>query len=392
MRPCQIVGRPRVLVLTHWFPTEAMPHAYRFVLDWCDVSRRVADVVVLHLVRPGPGAITGGLTRGGHPDLPGVDVWRLAVRGPTGWKPRSLLADIRAVRRAVTVVEAQGGPVDLVHAHVFTVALHALWLRLRTGKPYVVTEHFSRLLGRDLRWFHLVQAWIGLRAASTVAPVGQSLSQAMRDRGIRARFEVLPNPVQVDEFRPGGSGSRRPLLVAVGRLEPNKGFDLLVEAFARLGPSARERFQELHIVGDGPMRDELLALARRRAVEDRVILRGELPRRELAAVMAAAAAFVSSSHVETFSVVAAEALSAGLPVVVTRSGGPEEFVAASMGVVVEPGSVDALVDGIHQVAAMVSDFDGEAARAFVAQRFSPDALAHRLGSIYARALGGHGTD
>lgn len=141
---------------------------------------------------------------------------------------------------------------------------------------------------------------------------------------------IADNPVLDNDFRdkPPGSPTHRwlqekttPVIVAVGRLAPQKGFDTLVEAFARL-PYRNAR---LIIFGEGGLRAELLELATRLGVADRFDLPGYADRPM--AQVAAADCFVLSSRFEGSPNVLVEALSTGTPVVSTRCHyGPQDIL------------------------------------------------------------------
>src|SRR5208282_2902990 len=102
------------------------------------------------------------------------------------------------------------------------------------------------------------------------------------------------------------------LVLATGRLVPYKGFDVLIEALRRIDATAI-------IVGEGPLRNDLLRLAQQRGVADRLILAGRLSRDDLKAHLHAAQlyAFPSVSAAEAFGIVQIEAMAAGLPIVNT---------------------------------------------------------------------------
>ncbi|MHC8391687.1 glycosyltransferase [Pseudomonas sp. MDT2-39-1] len=141
---------------------------------------------------------------------------------------------------------------------------------------------------------------------------------------------IADNPVLDDDFRdkPPGRPSHRwllqkssPVIVAVGRLAPQKGFDTLINAFARL-PDANVR---LVIFGEGALRAQLLEQARTLGVADRFDVPGYT--RDPMAEVAAADCFVLSSRFEGSPNALVEALSTGTPVVSTRCPhGPQDIL------------------------------------------------------------------
>ena len=147
------------------------------------------------------------------------------------------------------------------------------------------------------------------------------------------------------------------LLLALGRLHRNKGFDVLIRALPRL-PGAHAV-----IAGEGPEHDELLELARREEVTDRLHLLGW--RQDGGALLAAADVLVCPSRHEPLGNVVIEAWSAGRPVVAAAAEGPGELITDADGVLVPIEDPAALADAIHRV---LQDPTGAAARTQAGRR------------------------
>ncbi|TMJ66535.1 MAG: glycosyltransferase [Alphaproteobacteria bacterium] len=167
----------------------------------------------------------------------------------------------------------------------------------------------------------------------------------------RERITHLPNFVP-DAAAAAGNvapGERAPLALAVGRLHPNKGFDLLLEALA----ATRE--VTLWIAGDGPLRPRLERLATRLGIIGRVRFLGW--REDVPRLLAAADLLVCPSLHEPLGNVVIEAWSAGLPVVATASDGPAGLIRDGESGILVPlpgsrgGGPQALADAIERVCA-----------------------------------------
>jgi glycosyltransferase involved in cell wall biosynthesis len=160
--------------------------------------------------------------------------------------------------------------------------------------------------------------------------------------------ECIYHGVDLGSF--DGTGRRRdpePLLLAGGRLSPEKGLDLAIRALARVSPELRPR---LVLFGSGPARPALEQLARRLGVGERVEFTGRLTRSELQALMRRAWLLLSPCRVlsrgrrDGIPNVVTEALAMGVPCVGTRVGGIEEVVVTGeTGALCEPEDVDGLV-------------------------------------------------
>jgi glycosyltransferase involved in cell wall biosynthesis len=149
---------------------------------------------------------------------------------------------------------------------------------------------------------------------------------------------------------PEALAARAPIILSLGRLAPDKDYATLLRAFARLPhPEAR-----LVILGEGRERASLEAEARALGVEDRVSMPGFS--QDIAAELSRARCFALSSRRETFSLACVEALSHGLPVVVTDCGGPSEIVNdPALGTIVPVGDVEALARAIEDSLAQPGD-------------------------------------
>ncbi len=144
-----------------------------------------------------------------------------------------------------------------------------------------------------------------------------------------ARASVLHNGVDVADFTSADVTPARPAdppyVFALGRHVRQKGFDLLLEAFASL--AERPAFvHRLVIAGDGPERAALEHQARALGIAERVDFPGATDRADTAALFRGADVFVLPSRHEPFGIVVLEALAAGAPVVATDVGGVAEFL------------------------------------------------------------------
>ncbi|MCB2188349.1 MAG: glycosyltransferase family 4 protein [Deltaproteobacteria bacterium] len=241
---------------------------------------------------------------------PGVRRVALAVSGETRSPWQALAANVgrvRALGRALA-----GARPQVVISHVDRTNVLTLLAARGLGVPVVVTEH------TDPARYSPGRAWEILRrrtypGAAAVVTVSQAGAEYFRGWSLR-RLAVIPNPVP-----PAAEGwaavAEAPVLAAMGRLAPEKGFDLLLEAFAGLAP----RFPEwrLLILGEGPLRSALEAQVARLGLTGRVDLPGADP--TPARRLAGAAVFVLPSRLEGFPLSLVEAMSLGLPVVATRS-------------------------------------------------------------------------
>jgi glycosyltransferase involved in cell wall biosynthesis len=190
------------------------------------------------------------------------------------------------------------------------------------------------------------------------------------------RVTVKPNAVRdPGPLTPPGDG-----FLFAARLDPEKGVELLLDAWERSGLGSRSR---LVIAGDGPLRP---VVERAAARDTGISYVGLVSQEQLQSLMTAAAVVaVPSTWDECFGMVAAEALAAGRPVIATQVGGLAEIVDGEVGWLSEP-----LAGSLAQrlVEAVDSDLRrlGIAARRRYEQRYSPVAVTDRLVNTYLEVV------
>lgn len=312
------------------------------------------------------------------------------------WGPRSVaLFPLRAPVAALRWWQAwRADRPRVLHVQCFgTNGVWAAALARLTRTPLVVSTHgetfgdadgvFDRSAGlrRSLR-----------RALARAAAVTGCSGIALRD--LRERFglaadagTVVPNGVDLDEpvgERPAWLPER--YVIAVGRVVSTKGFDLLIDAYARARPDA-----DLVVWGDGAELEALRDQAAERGVADRVHLPGRLDRGALVAAIRGSLALAVPSRTEAFGIVVLEGWRAGVPVVATSRGGPGELVRDGVtGLVADPEDVAALGEALTRVTADAGlrERMGAAGRAEVAS-YTWAAVTRAYRDVYrAAGIGG----
>ena len=177
------------------------------------------------------------------------------------------------------------------------------------------------------------------------------------------------------------------MIISVGGLIPRKRHLQLIRCFAKTLPDNPSI--KLSIVGEGPERRRIEELIIQNKLEDRVVLKGSLPREEVARDMQGSDLFVLSSAAETFGVVYIEALSCGLPVIGARNGGADEIINKTNGILVNVDDDRQLTKALLDMYHRREDYDSERIAEEAKNRYSEEIVMNRLQTIYNKAIEGY---
>jgi glycosyltransferase involved in cell wall biosynthesis len=346
--------RRRVLVLTSTFPASPGDGTPEFVLT---LSRELGKLYDVHVLCPR----VRNAPR--HERIDEIEVHRFPYF-PRRWEriaEDAILPGLRAEPWRIieaaslmfafllaTVRYALRLRPDVVNAHwIIPAGLGAAIVRAMRKIPYVLTVHGADAYALNGRPFSSVKAAVVARAAA-VAPVSRDIARRLQV----PEGNVVPMGVDFESMQQE-VGNRDPVpgrLLFIGRLAEKKGVDVLLRAIEAT-PKA-----ELVIVGDGPDRSALEALAAQLDIDDRVDFCGTQTRDGVAAQLRTASAVVIPSRrakdgdQDGTPVVLGEAVAAGVPVIVSRLGGLSEHVSDGVtGRVVAPESVTELATAISEI-------------------------------------------
>jgi teichuronic acid biosynthesis glycosyltransferase TuaC len=410
----------RVAIVAEYYPRAADPvlgvWAHRQALAARDAG---ADVRVLVLHRPLPplaalrareaGALRAAARQPRHAQLDGIQVTYVPYLSPPrpwsygAWGAWAAPALRRALRRL-----REEFPYDLLHAHYAVPAGDAV-RRAARGVPLVVSVHGGDVLATPHRSAYArrtVQRALG--HARLVLANSAGTARRAEALGARATAVVhlgtdLPaaapagaNPLPT---APGTSPSGPPAsapsadprpatLVTVGHLVARKRHADVLHALARLAPAHPEL--RYAIVGDGPEREPLRALAAELGIARRVELAGQLPPAQARARAQQAGLFVLPSVDEAFGVAYVEAMAGGVPAIACAGeDGPDEIAAAGGGIVqVPPRDPAALAHAIERLLAdpAARAALGAQARATVERAFTWERCGAATVAAYAGVL------
>jgi phosphatidyl-myo-inositol alpha-mannosyltransferase len=280
---------------------------------------------------------------------------------------------------------------DVVHAQGLASPMVTLWALRTSQAPVNVGTFHTYFEGGHwgLKYFFAYVRSTMARTDRLIA-VSEACVTALRPYYGDQVFDIIPNGVDTDLYRPLGPGEERPAgpprILFMGRFDPRNGLPTLLEAARILKDEGREFV--VQVVGDGPLRPKYHRQAKALGVWDRIEWLGLLDK-ERPRLYREATVFASPCVLASFGVVLLEAMASGTPVVcadnigfrqVIRDGAPGRFV--------PPDDARALAAGIAEQlddAALREEW-GALGRRIVVDRYSWPSVAARVEEVYAEVM------
>lgn len=251
---------------------------------------------------------------------------------------RNIWYRVKVLRKAIAASQP-----DVVISFMNTASVLTLLACWKLNIPVIVSKRIYPALSEATKVWRLLMKWLYPYADLIVVLTQSALKFYPADRGYRAM--VVPNPVIVplDEV-PTEKLLPTPTLIAVGRLDSQKGFDLLLQAFSQI--QAKYPDWHLTILGDGPSKSALAELRSQLQLTDRVHFPGKVT--NVQAHLRQSDIFVMSSRCEGFPNALCEAMACGLPVISTDClSGPADIITNGVdGILVTAEDIDALAHGL----------------------------------------------
>ncbi len=340
-----------------------------------------------------------------HPDEPddavvdGVRVLRADPALP--WLPDDdLVARMASANHQLVQLVAKLGPwrPEVVHAHDWLVAWAGDSLKTLLGVPLVATIHATE---RGRHGGHLppglpgtinsVEWWLTYQAREVIACSRFMAREVVHSFELpSSKVHLVPNGIDTHRWQlpPGAAEARRePLVVAWGRIQYEKGFQVLARAVSEL----RQRVPGIRcvIAGRGSYLPELQTQIDMEGVSDIVQLAGFVADEQLHEMLQRASCVVIPSLYEPFGIVALEGMAAGAPTIAARTGGLAEIIdGTDAGMLFEPGNHHELAECIADVLAdpAAADLMRANAATLLRKTYTWDAVATETVQVYRTAL------
>lgn len=384
--------KPRVLFLVKWYPNKNDIQSGIFIQRHAEAISQFAEVSVLYakanLRDQNKWIVEERSVENG------VTVLRFYYKKRVvGFKALNsfikfmlyFLCCLRGYRQMVS----EGGPFHLLHVHVLgRTALFALYLRMRTKLPLVVSEHWTGYLS-PLPWFRRWYYQRCLHKCEALLPVTAYLAKNMAAQlTLPSVVEIVPNVVDQlffeKEIQKHINPNQKMILQISDLVDKHKNLSGLLNALHLL-KEKRNDFR-LVLIGDGKDKAVLQQKMRQLDLDQQVQFVGLKSAEQIADYMQKSCFLTLFSHYETFGVVLIEALAMGTPVVVSDLPAFDGFINENNARRVPIDDVDALAVQMDFMLDNYSNYDPQHLRAEASAKFSYQHVALQIERIYRQVL------
>jgi len=381
----------KILFLSSWYPNKTEPTLGNFVQRHAEAVAAINEEVSALYVCSDPG-LKGKNYNIEINDIDNVNTIivyykKVRLNLPLISNLLKVYRQLNGFYTGLKKLKGQNKEIDLVHLNViYPAGTFALLLKLFNKIPYLITEHWTGYMPADGRYNGWWRRWITrkiVKNAVGITTVSNVLKQDMINEGLQSTYHIVPNIVNIPSANQHIDlpGSVTKFLCVADLIDDQKNISGLLEAFGKVIKDNPE--VELHIIGNGPDKNELVELSKQRGLYDKsVFFHGEKTHDRLIAFMNSCNCLVVNSRYESFSIVAAEALGCGLPVITTKCGGPEEFVNDEVGKLIDNGNPEQLEEALSVMIQTHKGYDREAIKKYAATKFSNEEAVKKFQHIY----------
>jgi len=381
----------RILFVPSWYPEPGYPIRGIFIKNHAQCLKEDADLQVLY-AWGGPG-LDFRIETKTDDGIPTTYV-TFPFNGKSKTSIGYIIRYLRAIRKGYKTIIQQDWEPDLFHAHVaYPAALFCAWQARKEKKPFGITEHLDLYL-REMHGLQKPPAlgkWVRKKLAEKAAFMtvcSTSMKKAYEWIGVKREVSVVPNSINfATPPSPGFSQKEKKQLLHISTLRDHqKNVSGLLRGIHRLVQQGRTDF-EMHILGSGDEMEQRKQLARELGLLGTIVFfHGFVPEEEKQRFLRDSHVYVMFSNYEGFSVVTAEAISSGLPVITTRCGGPDDFVTEENGLVISVGDEEALARAINYMLDNYEKYARIKMHEDMQQRFGCKAISRMFMELYRKAL------
>ncbi len=389
----------KVLFLASWYPSEINPVSGIFIKKHAQAVAKYCDVAVLFVTSNS--SLKGKLFEIEYSEENNIPTVRVFYN--VNNRKRSVISNLFKFKRyyyilggylGYKVIKEKFGKPDIVHLNVaYPAGLIALFLHYFKGFPYILREHWDLYLkeNKGMEKISLIKKLLIkliLKKAKCIIIDSNSMKNAMLELGIKNKFYVIPNIAEpetnnLDLENKIDKKSKKILLHISLLWDHQKNISGIIRAVSSIYFNLKRKDFELHVIGEGVDRKRLENFSKELGLLNNCIFfHGYLPDEEKIKFFKNANFHVLNSNFEGFSVVTAESLWHGVPVIATKCGGPEDFVTEDNGILIEPKNPKQLEDAIIYMLDNSDKYDRDKIKEYARNKFSYETIGEKTYNIY----------
>lgn len=379
----------KILFLTKWYPNRYDPQLGVFIRKHASSAAKFCDVAVLNIYSDDLANKKYELVSSNEYGVKSVVVYFRKFNSAFSLinKFINLIRYCRSVSIGLVFIRKNFGDHDVTHAYILLrPVLVAFLLKVFRKKPFVISEQWSGFATGEFEkknWFEKFLTRFIVKRANAVTAVSEFLKNNMLRNGLNVDYNITPNIIESTAPSVASSiDNKIRILVVADLVDEIKNVSGTLKAFAEIFPSNENIV--LNIIGDGRDRKKLEALAAElKLLNHSVFFLGRKSNAEVYQHLSGCDFLVMNSNFETFSLICAEAMSCGKPVIATRCGGPQEFVTKETGLLIEPENHQQLVNAMQRMIHEYRNYSSEELKKCVSKKFSSEVVGEKFYNVYA---------
>ena len=304
----------------------------------------------------------------------------------TKWKKH--LDRLKAFKKGIYyLIQEKKIKFDCVHMNIIHPSgWQALYLNKKYNIPYIISENwhgFQDLSKYKIGFYRKRLIKNVIENASFVCPVSNQLKNAIQSNNYKANYEIVPNVVDVERFKPAERKQHSFTFLHVSTLTDEiKNISGILYSYAQL----EHKNILLKIIGDGET-DWIKEKAKSLNIPDNAILiETEKTHNEIAIAMQQADCFVLFSNIENLPLVIIESMACGLPIITTDVGGISEHMDESKGKMIAARDTDSLTKNMNFMILNSAKYNSEAIRNYAIENFGNESISRQFNDLYNRAI------
>ena len=384
-----------ILIVASWFPSHKNPTEATFIFEQAQLLSRAGHKV--HVLVPKLSGSFKETLEGKRKKNRSEGIYNnisYSQLTQQVWLPwmRKLfifLLNLKAKKWLKKYADKNGQP-NVIHSHAaFMGVICGSYLSRIFSIPIIHTEHTSGLIFQPQQYSsHDIQL---LQKAYQQCKKVLFVSQFAANKTIKQHhlenisWYILPNLVNSIFFKTSLKKNQSNIIVVcVGNFIPVKNPNLLIDSW-KIVQETQTSWQLIWI-GEGIYKNEIKKKAELYQINDSILWKNRLERKDLIEVMTQADIVVSTSQIETFGLSLAEGMALGKPVIATDSGGPRDFIQPINGIILNNFSPEIFANELLNLGKNLHQYSSEKIREYAVDHFHEDVILEKLESMYINII------